>query len=113
MRKIFKYTIPFMEVSKVLLPVGAKIVRVDGLDGFIFLWAVIDPLAPIEQRTFHLFKTGADMPDDIAEYTYHGCGAIFVQMELMMYVYEDMRVKAVSLPEVRKWEGWVKFRWGE
>jgi hypothetical protein len=44
----------------------------------------------VEKRTFHLFKTGADMPDLINEnFRYLGCGSIFVQMELMMYVFEE------------------------
>ncbi|MNC68643.1 hypothetical protein D3C75_1192660 [compost metagenome] len=52
------------------------------------MWAIVDTEAPTELRTFHLFKTGGKMPDDIADYKYHGCGAIFIQMELMMYVFE-------------------------
>ncbi|MNF14916.1 hypothetical protein D3C80_2173100 [compost metagenome] len=28
------------------------------------------------------------MPDNIHSAIYHGCGAIYVQMELMMYVFE-------------------------
>jgi hypothetical protein len=57
----------------------------------LWIWAVVDPDAPIESRIFSLFKTGAAMPDDIGAYLYHGCGAIFVQMELMMYVFEKVR----------------------
>jgi hypothetical protein len=91
MRTIYKYTLPFMEVSKLKLPKGAKVIRCDGFDGFIFMWAIIDTEAEIEERTFYLFKTGAKMPDDILErYRYLGCGAIFVQMELMMYVFEEV-----------------------
>lgn len=88
MKKIFKYRIPFMEVATVELPVDAKIIRIDGLDGALWLWAIVDTHYPIAPRTFHLFKTGAQMPEDIDRYTYLGCGAIFVQMELMMYVFE-------------------------
>jgi hypothetical protein len=91
MKKIFKYRLPFMEVAKVELPVGARVIRIDGLDGALWLWAIVDTEAPIESRTFHLFKTGAAMPDDIDTYFYRGCGAIFVQMELMMYVFEKVR----------------------
>jgi hypothetical protein len=88
MKKIFKYRLPFMEVAQVEMPTGAAIVRVDGLDGALWIWAVVDPDAPIETRIFHLFKTGAEMPDDIDTYIYHGCGAIHIQMELMLYVFE-------------------------
>lgn len=92
MKAIFKYTIPFMEKSFVELPIGAKIIRIDGLDGFIFLWAVVDTEADKERRDFLLFKTGAEMPPGILEtHDYLGCGAIFIQMELMMYVWEAKR----------------------
>lgn len=91
MKKIFKYRLPFMEVAKVEMPYGAHVIRIDGLDGALWIWAIVDTMAPIEIREFHLFKTGAEMPDDILHaYRYLGCGAIFVQMELMMYVFEQL-----------------------
>lgn len=88
MRAIFKYRLPFMEVSKVKMPKGSNIIRIDGLDGAIWIWAIVDTEQPEVERTFHLFKTGGEMPEDIDEYNYLGCGAIFVQMELMMYMFE-------------------------
>lgn len=107
MKTIYKYTIPFMEVAKVCMPVDAKIVRCDGIDGFLFMWAIIDTDATTEERTFYLFKTGAKMPDDILEnYEYLGCGAIFVQMELMMYIYQrnDWRVTK----DIQTSGGWIE-----
>jgi hypothetical protein len=91
-KAIYKYRLPFMEVATVEMPEGACIIRVDGLEGALWIWAVVDTEAPTEKRMFHLFKTGAAMPDDIydAGWEYHGCGAIFVQMELMMYVFEKI-----------------------
>lgn len=72
-----------------MMPEGALVIRVDGINGFLCLWAVVDTAAPIVKRDFLLFKTGAAMPDDILKaYHYLGCGGIFVQMELMMYVWE-------------------------
>ena len=88
MKKIYKYRIPFMEVAEVELPVDARVIRIDGIDGALWLWAIIDTDAPLTTRIFRLFKTGAEMPPDIEQYTYLGCGAIFIQMELMMYVFE-------------------------
>lgn len=93
MNVIYKYRLPFKEVAEVVLPVGARIIRIDGEDsgpaaGQISIWAIVDSEAPLETRTFHLFKTGGAMPDNIHEAVYHGCGAIFIQMELMMYVFE-------------------------
>lgn len=90
MYKIFKYRIPFKEIATVVLPKEAKIIRVDDVDGAIYLWAIVntDPNWETEERTFYLFKTGSEMPHNIHEYTYLGCGAIYVQMELMMYIFE-------------------------
>lgn len=47
MKVIYKYRLPFMEVAKVNLPVGAHIIRIDGetdptTGGQISLWAIID-----------------------------------------------------------------------
>lgn len=91
MKTLHKFTLPFMEVSSVDLPVGAVVIRCAGMDGFLFIWAIVDTDAEFEKRTFYLFKTGAKMPDDIlTAYRYIGCGAIFVQMELMMYIFERL-----------------------
>lgn len=90
MKTIFKYVLPFLEVSHVELPVGAEVIRCDGLDGFLFIWAIVDTEAPLERREFLLFKTGAPMPPD-KNLRYLGCGAIFIQMELMMYIFEEIK----------------------
>jgi hypothetical protein len=90
LKAIYKYRLPFMEVATVEMPKVSHVIRVDGLDGALWIWAIVDTEAPIEKRTFHLFKTGAEMPEDVMAggWYYHGCGAIQIQMELMMYVFE-------------------------
>ena len=93
MNVIYKYRLPFQEVAKVPMPQNATIIRIDGETsgpdaGQISIWAIVETDNPKEIRTFHLFKTGGKMPDNIHEAVYHGCGSIFVQMELMMYVFE-------------------------
>lgn len=88
MKTIYKYRLPFMEVAKVKMPEEAQILRVDGVDGALWIWALVDTDNLIEERTFNLYKTGSVLPDNIYEARYHGCGAIFIQMELMMYVFE-------------------------
>lgn len=93
MKAIHKFPLGMAEKSTVTMPEGAAVIRVAGIDGFLYLWAVVDTEAPMVQREFRLFKTGAAMPDDILQnYHYLGCGGIFVQMELMMYVWESDRV---------------------
>ncbi len=91
MKSIHKFTIGMAEQASVMMPENAVIIRVDGIDGFLYLWAVVDTDAPIVRRDFLLFKTGAPMPDDIMmTHRYIGCGGIFVQMELMMYIWEPI-----------------------
>ena len=67
MRAIYKSRLPFMEKSYIDMPEGAEIIRIDGLEGAIWVWAVVDTEAPIERRDFLLFKTGATMPSDILD----------------------------------------------
>ena len=93
MNVIYKYRLPFMEVAEVVMPVGAKIIRIDDEQtgptaGQISIWAIVDTEAPKEIRVFNLYKTGGAMPENIHEAVYHGCGAMYIQMELMMYVFE-------------------------
>lgn len=91
MKVIYKYRLPFMEKASVRMHSDATIIRVDGEAGALWIWAVVDTENPIVDRHFELFKTGGKMPDDIDDYVYVGCGAIFIQMELMMYVFEKPR----------------------
>jgi hypothetical protein len=79
---------PFAEVAKMELPVGAQVIRCEGIDGHLWMWAIVDTEAPKEIRTFYLFKTGSKMPEDM-KLRYLGCGAIFIQMELMLYIFEE------------------------
>jgi len=37
MKVIYKYRLPFMEVSKVVLHRDAKVLRIDGFDGAIWM----------------------------------------------------------------------------
>lgn len=89
MKAIWKFQLGMAEKASVMMPEGAHIIRVDGIDGFLYLWAVVDIDSTMVKRDFVLFKTGAAIPDDIlTTHRYLGCGGIFVQMELMMYVWE-------------------------
>lgn len=105
MKVIYKYRLPFQEVAKVTMPKDATIIRIDGLDGALWIWAIVDTNQDLEVRTFNLYKTGGVMPDNINEAAYFGCGAIFVQMELMMYVFEfpGLRYPAAPPPPPFDW----------
>lgn len=110
MKAIYKYQLPFMEKVIVSMPEGANIIRIDGLEGSLWIWAIVDTDNDPVDREFELFKTGAEMPDNISEYQYHGCGAIFVQMELCMYVFEKLSyTPKKSIPVVNDFD-WKKYQ---
>lgn len=86
-QKVFKYLVPFKEYVEIDLPKGAEIIRIDGLDGHLYFWALVDTEAEHELRKFYLAKTGGEgLPDTPLRYV--GCGAIFIQQELMLYAFE-------------------------
>lgn len=84
---IFKYQMPVLESFTMELPAGAEIIRMQDQGGMFWLWAIVDTEAPMEEREFMAFKTGAAMPRDI-NLTYIGFCAVFVQMELGLYIFE-------------------------
>lgn len=105
MQVIYKYRIPFMEVSKVVMPADSQIIRIDGFDGSLWLWAIVNTDLPLVERTLYLYKTGGEMRSDIRGLNYLGCGAIYIQMELMMYIFE---VPNSECPHI---EAATKFDW--
>jgi len=86
-RVIFKYQMPVLEQFTMKLPAGAEIIRMEDHGGMFWLWAVVDTNAPDEERYFHAFKTGAKIPDGL-NLRYVGFCAVFVQMELGLYIFE-------------------------
>jgi hypothetical protein len=88
-RTIFKYGIPALERFRLNLPTGAEIIRIAHIDGFSWVWAVVDLRKPTEERFFRAFKTGATIPDTFDTSSYVGFYPIFVQQELGLYVFED------------------------
>lgn len=88
-RVIFKYQMPVLEQFTMKLPAGAEIIRMEDQGGMFWLWAVVNTEAPLEDRRFRAFKTGAKMPDGVA-LRYLGFCAVFVQMELGLYIFEEV-----------------------
>lgn len=88
-RVIFKYQMPVLEQFTMKLPAGADIVRVEDQGGMFWLWAVVDTRADTEERCFRAFKTGAKIPDGL-NLRYVGFCAVFVQMELGLYIFEEV-----------------------
>jgi hypothetical protein len=88
-RLIYKYQMPVLEEFTMSLPAGAEILRIEDQGGMFWMWAVVDTNAADETRKFRSFKTGAEMPAGM-ELKYIGFCAVFVQMELGLYIFEEV-----------------------
>lgn len=86
---IFKYQMPVLESFEMQLPEGAEIIRVTDQNGMFWMWAVVRTDVPDETRQFRAFKCGGKIPDDL-NLRYVGFCAVFVQMELGLYIFEVM-----------------------
>ena len=87
-RVIFKYQMPVLEQFTMKLPQGAEIIRVADQGGMFWMWAVVRTDVPDEERHFRSYKCGGAMPDGL-QLRYIGFCAVFVQMELGLYIFEE------------------------
>jgi hypothetical protein len=88
-RVIFKYQMPVLESFTMKLPMGAEILRVEDQGGMFWMWALVRTDVPDEERKFHSFKCGGKIPDGLS-LNYVGFCAVFVQMELGLYIFEEV-----------------------
>jgi len=89
MHKIYKYELPCKEKHVIQLPVGAKIIRVEDVDGKFFLWAIVDTnVLSMKDRYLEFYKTGQPIETDPEDLVFLGTCKLFVGMELCLYVFE-------------------------
>ncbi len=86
--RIWKYQMPVSEDFELTLPKGAEIIRMAGENGMLWLWAVVDTQADCEVRRFKSYKAGGTMPDDLSGHSFVGMAHIYIQQELMLYIFE-------------------------
>lgn len=58
MRTIYKYTLQINDSVAVGLPKGAEVLCIQPQASSLYLWALVDPEQPIEQRVFQIVGTG-------------------------------------------------------
>lgn len=73
MKTIWKYVVE----SKLEMPTGARIIHADIQNEEACLWAIVDPEAPKETRSFAIRGTGHPV-DDKLEYVFSWQQGIFV-----------------------------------
>lgn len=92
MRVIYKYPIPVCEKYELSLPLYSEILRVDDVEGFFYLWALVDTnITETETRYLELYKTGQEIDHIFYDkLKYLGFCKIFIGMELGLYVFENI-----------------------
>lgn len=69
MKTIWKFRIPQFPSEVVHLPVGAQLLSLQTQgDDQPYLWALVDPCAPVKEVSFATYGTGWDLPDDPGTY---------------------------------------------
>lgn len=62
MKKIFKYPLKVEGEQKITMPEKAKILSFQFQDDTPCIWAMVDPTAKVEARTFYILGTGHEVP---------------------------------------------------
>jgi len=63
---IYKYAISIYDVQSVFMPKGAEILSVAKQSGALYLWAMVRPNEPMEERRIEIVGTGQEMPVGIS-----------------------------------------------
>lgn len=92
MNKIYKYELSIQEKQEIELPVGARIIRVDDVDGKFFLWAIVnaDEHRETVMRRFEFYKTGQPILTELVHLHYIGFCKLQIMQELGLYVFENI-----------------------
>lgn len=91
MKAIYKYSLPVQEKYTIELPRGARIIRVEDVDGLFFLWAIVDTEAELEPRNLEFYKTGQPIETPLEDLVMVGTCKLFIMQELCLYVFENIR----------------------
>jgi len=61
MKKIYKYLIRGVGINNVDMPKESKILSVKCIDGYLYIWAIVDILNENETRSFFVAATGQEV----------------------------------------------------
>lgn len=67
MARIFKYEIPIADRFYLNMPEGAEVLTVQTQRGIPYLWAIVEPKAPLRKKWFEVRGTGHEV-GDVAHY---------------------------------------------
>ena len=86
MRTIWKFDLPVNDYAGINMPRGAEVLHVHEQYGKACIWALVEPAAPLEMRSFRIFGTGHTVPEFPRRYigTVHLAGGA-----LVFHVFEE------------------------
>lgn len=81
---IWKYPPDVKDTQAISMPIGAQIITMQVQDGMPNIWALVDPEAKTELRTFYIYGTGE--PLDVTHQKY--IGTFQYRTRLVFHVFE-------------------------
>lgn len=85
--KIYKYQLETTDVQQIQMPQGSEILCIQTQEETPYIWALVDPNATVTKRTFEIFGTGHNVPENanrkyIGTYQLQGGQLVFHCFEL-------------------------------
>ena len=87
MESIWKFSIAVTDDQEVEMPEGARIVTVQAQKGSLYLWAIVEPSAPMKKRRIKVVGTGHPK-DALSNLVYIG-SAQMAGGTLVWHVFEE------------------------
>lgn len=95
---VYKYQIPFCEKFSITLPRDSRVLRLDVESGVPYMWCLVaKDEKEYDEYHFLCLKTGGVLESDVpitGILDYVGMYHIFIQMELMLYVFLEKVVQS-------------------
>jgi len=66
--RVWKWPLELVEEQSLIMPKSAEVVAVQMQGSTPCIWALCDEKAKVEQRTFAMYGTGYEMPDNPGTY---------------------------------------------
>lgn len=86
MKRIYKYHLPFGDVTTIQMPKDAQILSVGNQNEGVFVWALVDPKAELTDYQFRMAGTGHPI---LPGFDYNFIGTVAVmKMQLIFHIFE-------------------------
>lgn len=87
-KTIWKFDIPFQDEFTLQMPMGAELLTIQTQHNFPKIWAIVEPNATVDNRTFRTIGTGHFMPEGkigiyIGTYQIHQGDLVFHVFEIV------------------------------